>query len=421
MAACVTRILELRNFAASVKTRDVYSAFPDFGESFKIKWVDDNALYLVFADAITAKRMFLQFLGSMPTQLPSLPNQSVTLTPYKGADAQAIIAHTQRPTRAERANSINQKDAAASALASGNVSPAVSMLLLAAAAAGPPGALNGPQAPIHNQGYSPVSPQQQQANGNPFLHRQGSNGNLRTSLSQGSIPESYSYGLGGGLPSISTSSSWSDSSSNYSNYRMNGRGGSMSSLHPNAFPMSRSGLEDIAEASSRDELPGSQAVSRNNSIVPATQAGVARIVVTASTPLMSDAFETQQAQAPIQSTMDSQTSSPGKTRSDTERPGDSWLSREPSPTPSLPSLRDQSAINPIVEGVAKLGIHGRTGSSPGEDIVPSDSERHSDGARNGFRTPPKIGNPGRRMLGHALGIRHPSLPPRVIAGAAATN
>ncbi|KAG8758098.1 hypothetical protein FRC14_000782 [Serendipita sp. 396] len=421
MAACVTRILELRNFAASVKTRDVYGAFPDFGESFKIKWIDDNSLYLVFADAITAKRMFLQYLGSMPPQLQSLPNKSVNLIPYKGADAQAIITHTQRPTRTERTNSISQKDVAASALATGNVSPAVSMLLLAAAAAGPPGSLNGTQAPSNNQGYSPISPQQQQASNNPFVHRQGSNGNLRSSFSQGSIPESYSYGLGGGVPSISTSSSWSDSSSNYSNYRMSGRNGSISSLHPSGFPMSRSGLEDIAEASSRDEFGGSRVVSRTNSITPGTQETVAQIVVTASTPLMSDAFEAQQANAPTQPAADSQTSSPGKTRSDTERPGDSWLSREPSPTPSLPSLRDPSSISPIVDGVARLGIHGRTASSPSEDMVPSDGERLSDGARNGFRTPPRIGNPGRRMLGHALGIRHPSLPPRVIAGAAATN
>lgn len=59
MAACVTRILELRGFDAKVKTRNVYDAFSEFmnGETFKIKWIDDNSLYLVFSDAITGKHL----------------------------------------------------------------------------------------------------------------------------------------------------------------------------------------------------------------------------------------------------------------------------------------------------------------------------------------------------------------------------
>jgi hypothetical protein len=57
MAACVTRILELRGFDAKVKTRNVYDAFSDFmhGDSFKIKWIDDNSLYLVFSEAVVGK------------------------------------------------------------------------------------------------------------------------------------------------------------------------------------------------------------------------------------------------------------------------------------------------------------------------------------------------------------------------------
>jgi hypothetical protein len=62
MAACVTRILELRGFDSKIKTRDVHSAFADIGESFKIKWIDDNGLYLVFSDAITGEyRVALSF------------------------------------------------------------------------------------------------------------------------------------------------------------------------------------------------------------------------------------------------------------------------------------------------------------------------------------------------------------------------
>lgn len=59
MAACVTRILELRGFDSRVKTRDVQAAFADFGESPKIKWINDNSLYLVFSDAITGKESLL--------------------------------------------------------------------------------------------------------------------------------------------------------------------------------------------------------------------------------------------------------------------------------------------------------------------------------------------------------------------------
>jgi hypothetical protein len=91
MAACVTRILELRGFDAKVKTRDVHTAFADFGESYKIKWIDDHGLYLVFNDAVTGKhrssilpfkdrRLFLRSkacLSPIP-RLHALPTYSCT-------------------------------------------------------------------------------------------------------------------------------------------------------------------------------------------------------------------------------------------------------------------------------------------------------------------------------------------------------
>jgi hypothetical protein len=60
MAACVTRILELRGFDAKVKTRDVHAAFADFGETFKIKWINDNSLYLVFNDAVAGMWLLIR-------------------------------------------------------------------------------------------------------------------------------------------------------------------------------------------------------------------------------------------------------------------------------------------------------------------------------------------------------------------------
>ena len=78
MAACVTRILELRGFDAKVKTRDVHAAFADFGESFKIKWIDDHGLYLVFNDAVTGEHSFSILLSEEQTLIPG--QQSVSFS-----------------------------------------------------------------------------------------------------------------------------------------------------------------------------------------------------------------------------------------------------------------------------------------------------------------------------------------------------
>lgn len=73
--------------------------------------------------------------------------------------------------------------------------------------------------------------------------------------------------------------------------------------------------------------------------------------------------------------------------------------REPSPTlpnlPSHPTLNEliNSAVSPVNEDPAIL---------------------HAEG-------PPRIGDPGKRMLGAALGVRHPALGPRVIGGSGAGN
>jgi hypothetical protein len=218
---------------------------------------------------------------------------------------------------------------------------------------------------------------------------------------------------------ISASSSWSDTSSTFSNQRAGVRNPSLS-LHPFGISMSRSALEDIAEASSREEHPHSQAVSRANSIAPLTPEKAANIIITASTPVMDMEFTTKQYHANDGSNNSGRSSPQGKTRSDTERPGGPWLSREPSPTPSLPTLHKQTSLNDLAEGVGGLSIQGheRTDGMPFDLYhdregmhTPPESATHP----TKTATPPRIGNPGKRMLGHALGIRHPSLPPRVIA------
>jgi len=66
--------------------------------------------------------------------------------------------------------------------------------------------------------------------------------------------------------------------------------------------------------------------------------------------------------------------------------------REPSPT--LPSLPSHPSLNDLINSAV---------STEDPAIL------HAEG-------PPKIGDPGKRMLGAALGVRHPALGPRVING-----
>ena len=54
LSACVTRILSLTGFPKELKTRDIQAAFSEWDTAnggFKIKWIDDTSLLVVFADA----------------------------------------------------------------------------------------------------------------------------------------------------------------------------------------------------------------------------------------------------------------------------------------------------------------------------------------------------------------------------------
>ncbi|TFY50878.1 hypothetical protein EVG20_g11278 [Dentipellis fragilis] len=55
LSASVTRILSLTGFPKELKTRDIQSAFAEFETAnggFKIKWIDDTSLLIVFSDPI---------------------------------------------------------------------------------------------------------------------------------------------------------------------------------------------------------------------------------------------------------------------------------------------------------------------------------------------------------------------------------
>lgn len=118
LSASVTRILYLYDFPSELKTRDIQAAFSDWENvngGFKIKWKDDTSLLIVFADALTAKRAYLQTLASPPAVFSSpTSSKTASIKPYDGADAQAIIqavnarAHSHNGSRSHRSSvSIN--------------------------------------------------------------------------------------------------------------------------------------------------------------------------------------------------------------------------------------------------------------------------------------------------------------------------
>ncbi|KAI0718900.1 hypothetical protein C8T65DRAFT_637294 [Cerioporus squamosus] len=95
LSACVTRILSLTGFPKELKTRDIQAAFSEWDNvngGFKIKWINDTSLLIVFNDATVAKRAYLHALAFPPSIFTS-PNSSGTATikPYDGPDAQEII------------------------------------------------------------------------------------------------------------------------------------------------------------------------------------------------------------------------------------------------------------------------------------------------------------------------------------------
>ncbi|CAE7109701.1 unnamed protein product [Rhizoctonia solani] len=100
LSACVTRILSLSGFPQSLKTRDVQQAFSEYDQErggFRIKWVDDTSLLLVFNDATVAKKAYLNTLLSPPAALLSPTSATrVQIKPYDGPEAQNIIQAVQQ-------------------------------------------------------------------------------------------------------------------------------------------------------------------------------------------------------------------------------------------------------------------------------------------------------------------------------------
>ncbi|KAF8482091.1 hypothetical protein DFH94DRAFT_734963 [Russula ochroleuca] len=115
LSASVTRILSLTGFPKELKTRDIQLAFSEWENAnggFKIKWIDDTSLLIVFADAIVAKRAYLSILANPPAIFSSPTSDApAIIRPYDGPDAQAIIQNVnsrgQNSSRGHNGRSIS--------------------------------------------------------------------------------------------------------------------------------------------------------------------------------------------------------------------------------------------------------------------------------------------------------------------------
>jgi len=113
LSASVTRILSLTGFPKELKTRDIQLAFSEWENAnggFKIKWIDDTSLLVVFVDATAAKRAYLSIIANPPAIFSSPTSDTpAIIRPYDGPDAQAIIQNVnsrgQNPTRGHNGRS----------------------------------------------------------------------------------------------------------------------------------------------------------------------------------------------------------------------------------------------------------------------------------------------------------------------------
>jgi len=86
--------------------------------------------------------------------------------------------------------------------------------------------------------------------------------------------------------------------------------------------------------------------------------------------------------------------------------------REPSPT--LPSLPSHPTLNALIN--LSLG-DASANTLPSDPAILTTSLHQQQESLSG----PRIGDPGKRMLGAALGVRHPGLQPRMLNGGSQGN
>ncbi|KAL8278502.1 hypothetical protein RQP46_009192 [Phenoliferia psychrophenolica] len=102
-----TRILLLSAFSPELKTRDIQALFGEWEDDrggFKIKWSDDESCWIVFNDAVVAKRAFLTLLSSPPPALQASETHTPKLSAYTGPDVAQILAAVQNRPRSRSIN-----------------------------------------------------------------------------------------------------------------------------------------------------------------------------------------------------------------------------------------------------------------------------------------------------------------------------
>ena len=83
------------------------------------------------------------------------------------------------------------------------------------------------------------------------------------------------------------------------------------------------------------------------------------------------------------------------------------------PSPTLPSLPSHPTLNALISSSLGEAVAGTTSSlSSDPAILTTSLQQQQQESLSG----PRIGDPGKRMLGAALGVRHPGLGPRVVNG-----
>ncbi|KAH8835054.1 hypothetical protein DL96DRAFT_1572677 [Flagelloscypha sp. PMI_526] len=83
--------------------------------------------------------------------------------------------------------------------------------------------------------------------------------------------------------------------------------------------------------------------------------------------------------------------------------------REPSPT--LPDIPSHPTLNSLINSSL-------TDAVANPQVPATDPAILATSLTDASGAPPKIGDPGKRIIGAALGVRHPGLPPRVIGNGA---
>lgn len=88
--------------------------------------------------------------------------------------------------------------------------------------------------------------------------------------------------------------------------------------------------------------------------------------------------------------------------------------REPSPT--LPSLPSHPTLNSLISSSLGEAVSSGRPAPPADPAILATSLSPDMSGMMGVAGGPRIGDPGKRMLGAALGVRHPGLGPRGVNG-----